>query len=609
MNRANMLRALDRFAEARGELEDCLQVFQDDPAYGAKVLGSLAILFADQGDLPQAITQQRRVLALCEQLPDPSDRAMSHSNLAVYLERSGTPSGLAESPRHQLAALVYRLVAGLGQHLEISLNNYAILFRRAHLSGTPLAAPPLAELLTDPAFSPLADWLRQRQADVAEVQAAVDQALDAARQAALQQEQPKETSLAMTPTTPLRPLADLLAELEAAVLRNDRDRARQLEQAILQRLAIEAADRAALERSVQDLMAKLEHTAGGRGVINIDPHELVQGGASSAGVVYPVWFGTNRRPTPQGDGFTGERHDRVTRGRAEVYIPEAHRFGETGSGFFTRLLRFDLRDDRLRLQRVRTQERDAFFADINQAMLEAHASGETRHALFFLHGFNVTFTDAAIRAAQIGYDLRVPGATAFFSWPSRGSVAAYPADGASIEASERAITDFLVDFAANCGAERLHVIAHSMGNRGLLRALQRIAGNAETRGKVKFGQVFLAAPDVDRDLFLDLARLYPEHAERTTLYASDGDLAVHLSSRLHDAPRAGYFLPYTAAPGIDTVAVPDFDLDLLGHSYFAQAEALLYDIHELMHHNMAPARRQRIDAANHEGTAFWRLRR
>ena len=260
-------------------------------------------------------------------------------------------------------------------------------------------------------------------------------------------------------------------------------------------------------------------------------------------MVYPVWFGTNRKPAASGDGFTGERHDRITRGRVEVYVPEAHRFGETGTGFWTRLLRFDLRDDRLRLQHVERQERDAFFADIHEAMQAARDSGEQPHALFFLHGFNVTFEDAAIRAAQIGYDLKVPGATAFFSWPSRGSVAAYPADEASIEASERAITDFLVDFTAHCGAEKVHVIAHSMGNRGLLRALQRIAANAQTLGQVKFGQIFLAAPDVDRDLFLDLARLYPEHAERTTLYASNGDLPVHLSARLHDAPRAGTSYP------------------------------------------------------------------
>ena len=37
------------------------------------------------------------------------------------------------------------------------------------------------------------------------------------------------------------------------------------------------------------------------------------------------------------------------------------------------------------------------------------------------------------------------------------------------------------------------------------------------------------------------------------------DLAVHLSWKLHDAPRAGYFVPYTVAPRVDTVAVPDLE--------------------------------------------------
>jgi esterase/lipase superfamily enzyme len=414
-----------------------------------------------------------------------------------------------------------------------------------------------------------------------------------------------------TPTNPQRPLADLLTELEAAVLAGDRARATQLERTILQRLTSEAADRASLERRVRALMVDLEQPTAGPRVITLDPFSLERGSPQpdADGVVYPVWFGTNRKPTALGDGFTGERHDRITCGRVEVYVPEAHRFGETGTGFWRRLLRFDLRDDRLRLQHVERQEREAFFADIQQAMQAARDSGEQPHALFFLRGYNVTFADAAIRAAQIGYDLKVPGATAFFSWPSRGSVAAYPVDEASIEASERAITDFLVDFTAHCGAEKVHVIAHSMGNRGLLRALQRIAAQAQTLGQVKFGQIFLAAPDVDRDLFLDLARLYPEHAERTTLYVSNSDLPVHFSAKLHDAPRSGYFIPYTVAPAIDTVAVPDFDIDLLGHAYFAQAEALLHDIHDLMRHNEAPAQRQRITPAVHEGTAFWRLRR
>ena len=184
-NRAIVLCRLGRFGEAKVELEACLQVFQNDSANRAMVLSSLANLFYEQGDVPQAITQQRRSLALREQLPDPEARAISHNNLAIYLDRSGTPSALAESHRHRLAALIYRLVSGLGQHLQTSLRNYARVFRRAPAAGTPLTVPRVAELLADPTFRPLADWLRQRQADV---QAAVDQALDMARQTAPEQE-------------------------------------------------------------------------------------------------------------------------------------------------------------------------------------------------------------------------------------------------------------------------------------------------------------------------------------------------------------------------------------------------------------------------------------
>jgi hypothetical protein len=106
-----------------------------------------------------------------------------------------------------------------------------------------------------------------------------------------------------------------------------------------------------------------------------------------------------------------------------------------------------------------------------------------------------------------------------------------------------------------------------------------------------------------------LARLYPEHSDRTTLYASDSDLAVDLSANLHDAPRAGYFKPYTVVEGVDTIAVPDFDLDWLGHGYFAQADALLHDIFDLMRHDTVPGNRQRIISANEGDAIFWKIRR
>jgi tetratricopeptide (TPR) repeat protein len=65
MNRAVVLGNLGRFGEAKAELEDCLKVFQNNPAKRSEVLGSLALLFDEQGDVAQAITQVRRALALC----------------------------------------------------------------------------------------------------------------------------------------------------------------------------------------------------------------------------------------------------------------------------------------------------------------------------------------------------------------------------------------------------------------------------------------------------------------------------------------------------------------------------------------------------------------
>jgi tetratricopeptide (TPR) repeat protein len=186
MNRANVLVELPgRFGEAKAELEACLQLFHNDPACTAMVLSSLATLFARQGDLAQAVTQERRALALCEQLPNPADRAASHHNLATYLEQNGTVTALAASSGHQLAALLYHHCAGLGQALQTSLHNYTVRFRRAQAAGTVLAVPRVADLLADPAFAPLAQWLCQHQVDLGELQTAVDKLLDQARQVAV----------------------------------------------------------------------------------------------------------------------------------------------------------------------------------------------------------------------------------------------------------------------------------------------------------------------------------------------------------------------------------------------------------------------------------------
>jgi esterase/lipase superfamily enzyme len=419
-----------------------------------------------------------------------------------------------------------------------------------------------------------------------------------------------------TPLTPETTLEDLLAQLGTAVRAGDRDRATELQRQILQRLLRESSQLENIEREMRSLMEELEQRALQlplRQARELQPGRTMTlddelASEQDEDVVFPVWFGSNRKPVLEGEGFTGERNQSVTHGRADVYIPKAHRLGEIGNPIWKRLWRLDLRDDRLRLQNIIGQTPEDFYLQINQMMQATRDAGTAPHALFYLHGFNVSFAEAAIRAAQLGWDLKVPGATAFFSWPSRGTPLRYAADEATIEASEIAITEFLIEFAAKCGAEKVHVIAHSMGNRGLLRALQRIAANAQTLGKVRFGQIFLAAPDVDQDLFLDLAALCVQCSDRATLYSSLADKAVHLSSQVHDAPRAGYFKPYTLLQGVDTITVPDFDIDLLGHSYYAQAGALLRDMRERILPSDKSWEQKHLNALMEDGKRFWRLR-
>jgi type VI secretion system ImpA family protein len=327
------------------------------------------------------------------------------------------------------------------------------------------------------------------------------------------------------------------------------------------------------------------------------------------GRIYTVWYGTNRRPIDPDDpsrGYSGERErdGRVHHGACWVAVPRSHRFGSVGSSWWKRWL--TLRNDRLRVAGRLVLEAAEFWEEV-RATLSGCRVGE-RQALVYLHGYNVSFDEAAIRAAQIGFDLKVPGLTAFFSWPSRGTFDGYPADEASIEASAGPIKDFLVRLAAESGAERLHIIAHSMGNRGLLGAVQRIQAEAAREAGVRFGQVFLAAPDVDVDVFRELAVHYPKLADRTTLYVSRRDRAVILSRWLHGHERVGYVPPVTVVEGIDSIEVSGIDLTVLGHGYFAEAAGVLYDMYHLLRHDMAPDRRIRLrPMVTPEGSGYWAI--
>jgi hypothetical protein len=177
MNRSDELTHLGRFEEVRAELEGSLEIFEEISAHRAKLLSSLGLIFERQGDFREA-ANQASALAICNQLPDPEGRAACHSNIALCLVRTGDPDVSSEADRHRLAALIYCSVSGFREYLHKYFAHYIMAFRLAAARGMPPSVPRVSELVIDPMFHPLSEWLRQRNVDLDELQAQVDGATE-----------------------------------------------------------------------------------------------------------------------------------------------------------------------------------------------------------------------------------------------------------------------------------------------------------------------------------------------------------------------------------------------------------------------------------------------
>ncbi len=265
--------------------------------------------------------------------------------------------------------------------------------------------------------------------------------------------------------------------------------------------------------------------------------------------------------------------DTVEMGICQVTIPESHRPGELESPSL--LLRMEVKEDPAKhivLKSVHRLDPNSFFDDMHRE-LEQKGS----NVLVFVHGYNVSFEDAARRTAQMAYDLKFPGAPVFYSWPSQANWYGYRSDSENIKNSVEQIKSFLTEVAAKSNATSINLVAHSMGNVGLTSALAKMGG-------AKFNQIVLAAPDIDAETFKrDIAPKVVTKAKRVTLYTSKTDLALIASKYFNRVPRAGDSgSELVLVPGIQTIDATAVDSSLLGHSYYGSNVNVLFDLGELL---------------------------
>lgn len=320
--------------------------------------------------------------------------------------------------------------------------------------------------------------------------------------------------------------------------------------------------------------------------------------------VMEVWFATDRQQT-------GDRHPArqfgagrgpLSYGSCQVSIPREHRMGELESPSLLRLEFRDNPDKHVVLMHTALHERDSYFS----ALAATIARSATRSVLVFVHGYRVSFEDAARRTGQLAYDLGFQGAPLFYSWPSQGKLSGYMVDETNIEWSQARLGEFLADVLEKTEAEDVYLLAHSMGNRAMSRAAANLLASRPDLAK-RLREIILTAPDIDADVFRrDIAPALTRAGTPATLYASSDDEALEMSQRMHGYPRAGDSGDgLVVVPGIETIDASTVDTSFIGHSYYATGRSALSDMFYLISQGTRAAQRFGLHAVDGPQGRYW----
>ncbi|MDJ1009439.1 MAG: alpha/beta fold hydrolase [Paracoccaceae bacterium] len=202
---------------------------------------------------------------------------------------------------------------------------------------------------------------------------------------------------------------------------------------------------------------------------------------------------------------------------------------------------------------------DAFRRDLARA-LRSRPRGE-REVVVYVHGFNNTFSDGVLRIAQLSHDLELPGVAVHFSWPSSANPVGYGYDRDSVLFSRDGLEE-LLRTVSRSGAERVLVVAHSMGGLLVMETLRQIAIASPSWPSRELDGVVLISPDIDIEVFQAQARRIGDLPDPFAIFVSERDRVLRLSARVNRQPnRLGNIA--------DAEALAELDVTLLDISEFS----------------------------------------
>lgn len=313
-------------------------------------------------------------------------------------------------------------------------------------------------------------------------------------------------------------------------------------------------------------------------VVVIDGKPLVP--SSDVKSLQPVYYATDRtlKPGPLTEAsFTDDPAIQLAFGFAVVSIPSIHVIGNVERPKFKWYKLGVEAETDANAFRVKA------IAALDRATFVGQLKSDSDSIMLFVHGYNVSFTDAIFKAAQIAFDANFAGTVVVFSWPSAANLFMYDKDWQTAEAASPRLAELLQLVSSEIGKKNIYVVAHSMGNEILVNALQQ---SALSKAPIAISELVMAAPDVDKNVYLSKADQIRAVTKNITLYASAADKALLASGEKTFGTRIGYVGSSgpNIFPGIETIDVTAVGDDMLGlnHSTFSASRAVLDDVGHLL---------------------------
>ena len=243
-------------------------------------------------------------------------------------------------------------------------------------------------------------------------------------------------------------------------------------------------------------------------------------------------------------------------------------------------------------------------ADAFDTAIDAAA---TKPVVLFVHGYSYGFAKTCQMGVALRRMLEDRATVVMFSWPSDANPADYAADQVDIEWSVPALAGLVQRLGNRAGPQRLRIVAHSLGTRGVLFALAWLRLEGE-EGRIA-DHLTLLAPDYDAAAFRTQYRHLRKAVDRVSLYASTNDTPLLLSQTLHGYPRLGQSGQHlTIIEGMETIDVSGLGrYHPTGHEYFFYHPVVAADLVESLALGTPPAERTHTRSRKLQDLRYWTL--